>query len=59
MPYVGAGVLASAAAMDKEFTKKLLAAAGLPVRPRGAVLRPGAPTATATPTGSGSACRCS
>ena len=26
MPYVGAGVLASAAGMDKEFTKKLLVA---------------------------------
>ncbi|MBY6680005.1 D-alanine--D-alanine ligase [Rhodococcus sp. BP-316] len=31
VPYVGPGVLASAAAMDKEFTKKLLAAEGLPV----------------------------
>jgi D-alanine-D-alanine ligase len=31
VPYVGAGVLASAAGMDKEFTKKLLAAEGLPV----------------------------
>ncbi len=31
LPYVGAGVLASATAMDKEFTKKLLAAEGLPV----------------------------
>jgi D-alanine-D-alanine ligase len=30
VPYVGAGVLASATAMDKEFTKKLLAAEGLP-----------------------------
>ncbi|MGI8721662.1 MAG: D-alanine--D-alanine ligase family protein [Geodermatophilaceae bacterium] len=30
IPYVGAGVFASAAAMDKEFTKKLLAAEGLP-----------------------------
>ncbi len=29
--YVGAGVFASAAAMDKEFTKKLLHAEGLPV----------------------------
>ena len=28
VPYVGAGVFASAAGMDKEFTKKLLAAAG-------------------------------
>ncbi len=31
VPYVGAGVLASAAGMDKEFAKKLLAAEGLPV----------------------------
>ncbi|WP_319446978.1 MULTISPECIES: D-alanine--D-alanine ligase family protein [unclassified Mycobacterium] len=31
VPYVGAGVLASAASMDKEFTKKLLAAEGLPI----------------------------
>ncbi|HET6504411.1 MAG TPA: D-alanine--D-alanine ligase family protein [Amycolatopsis sp.] len=31
IPYVGAGVLASAAAMDKEYAKKLLAAEGLPV----------------------------
>jgi D-alanine-D-alanine ligase len=30
-PYVGAGVLASATAMDKEFAKKLLAAEGLSV----------------------------
>jgi D-alanine-D-alanine ligase len=30
VPYVGAGVLASAAGMDKEFAKKLLAAEGLP-----------------------------
>jgi D-alanine-D-alanine ligase len=29
VPYVGPGVLSSAAAMDKEFTKKLLAAEGL------------------------------
>src|SRR6478672_4372676 len=43
VPYVGAGVLASAAAMDKEFTKKLLAAEGLPVGDW-AVLRPGVPT---------------
>ncbi|OBK83592.1 D-alanine--D-alanine ligase family protein [Mycolicibacter sinensis] len=33
VPYVGAGVLASAAGMDKEFTKKLLAAEGLPIGP--------------------------
>jgi D-alanine-D-alanine ligase len=39
LPYVGPGVLASAAAMDKEFTKKLLVAEGLPVGPY-AVLRP-------------------
>jgi D-alanine-D-alanine ligase len=39
VPYVGAGVLASAAGMDKEFTKKLLVAEGLPVGDY-AVLRP-------------------
>ncbi|WP_086084757.1 D-alanine--D-alanine ligase family protein [Mycobacterium pseudoshottsii] len=39
VPYVGAGVLASAAGMDKEFTKKLWSAAGLPIGPH-AVLRP-------------------
>jgi D-alanine-D-alanine ligase len=39
VPYVGAGVLASAAGMDKEFTKKLLAAEGLPIAAH-AVLRP-------------------
>jgi D-alanine-D-alanine ligase len=39
VPYVGAGVLASAAGMDKEFTKKLLAAAGLPIGDH-EVLRP-------------------
>ncbi|GAB1514712.1 D-alanine--D-alanine ligase family protein [Actinophytocola sp. KF-1] len=33
LPYAGAGVLASAVAMDKEFTKKLLKAEGLPVGP--------------------------
>ncbi|OBI88246.1 D-alanine--D-alanine ligase family protein [Mycobacterium sp. 1245805.9] len=38
VPYVGAGVLASAAGMDKEFMKKLLVAEGLPVGPH-AVLR--------------------
>jgi D-alanine-D-alanine ligase len=31
LPYAGSGVLASAVAMDKEFTKKLLRAEGLPV----------------------------
>lgn len=46
VPYVGAGVLASAAGMDKEFTKKLLSAEGLPVgahvvlRPSRSTLRP-------------------
>lgn len=39
VPYVGAGVLASASGMDKEFTKKLLAAEGLPIGDQ-AVLRP-------------------
>jgi D-alanine-D-alanine ligase len=48
LPYVGAGVLASAAGMDKEFTKKLLAADGLPVGDH-VVLRPGAATLTAAP----------
>ncbi|MTD13114.1 D-alanine--D-alanine ligase [Nakamurella sp. YIM 132087] len=45
LPYVGPGVLASAAGMDKEFTKKLLAAEGLPVG-RWVVLRPGVETLT-------------
>ncbi|MEU7710619.1 D-alanine--D-alanine ligase family protein [Micromonospora chalcea] len=40
IPYVGANVFASAAAMDKEFTKKLCAAEGIPVGPY-AVLRAG------------------
>ena len=39
VPYVGAGVLASASGMDKEFTKKLLAAEGLPIGDQ-VVLRP-------------------
>lgn len=43
VPYVGAGVLASAAGMDKEFTKKLLAAEGLPIGDQ-VVLRPRQPT---------------
>ncbi|MFE9788111.1 D-alanine--D-alanine ligase family protein [Nocardia salmonicida] len=43
IPYVGAGVLASAAGMDKEFTKKLLAAESLPVGVQ-VVLRPGVET---------------
>ncbi|MGE5829361.1 MAG: D-alanine--D-alanine ligase family protein [Micromonosporaceae bacterium] len=40
VPYVGANVFASAAAMDKEFTKKLAAAEGIPVGPY-VVLRAG------------------
>ncbi|MEQ3554748.1 D-alanine--D-alanine ligase family protein [Pseudonocardia nematodicida] len=40
VPYVGAGVLASAVGMDKEFAKKLLRAEGLDVA-EGVVLRPG------------------
>ena len=40
IPYVGANVFASAAAMDKEFTKKLAAAEGIPVGPY-TVLRAG------------------
>jgi D-alanine-D-alanine ligase len=39
VPYVGVGVLASAAGMDKEFTKKLLAVEGLPIGDQ-VVLRP-------------------
>jgi D-alanine-D-alanine ligase len=46
VPYVGAGVLASAAGMDKEFTKKLLAAEGLPIGAH-AVLRPSQPPQSA------------
>jgi D-alanine-D-alanine ligase len=40
IPYVGANVFASAAAMDKEFTKKICAAEGIPIGPY-AVLRSG------------------
>jgi D-alanine-D-alanine ligase len=40
VPYVGSNVFASAAAMDKEFTKKLAEAAGIPIAPY-AVLRAG------------------
>jgi D-alanine-D-alanine ligase len=40
IPYVGANVFASAAAMDKEFTKKLAIAEGIPVGPY-TVLRAG------------------
>ncbi|NLE80844.1 MAG: D-alanine--D-alanine ligase [Rhodococcus sp.] len=45
VPYVGPGVLASAAGMDKEFTKKMLAAENLPVGHQ-VVLRPGTETLT-------------
>lgn len=45
IPYVGPGVLASAAGMDKEFTKKLLAVEGLPVGFQ-IVLRPGVESLT-------------
>ncbi|HEY8374306.1 MAG TPA: D-alanine--D-alanine ligase family protein [Pseudonocardiaceae bacterium] len=45
IPYVGPGVLSSAVAMDKEFTKKLLAVEGLPVGDH-VVLRPGRDTLT-------------
>ncbi len=38
LPYVGSGVLAGAVSMDKEFTKKILAAEGIPVAD-GVVLR--------------------
>jgi D-alanine-D-alanine ligase len=40
LPYVGSGVFASAAAMDKEFGKKLAETAGLPIGPH-IVLRAG------------------
>ncbi|MBN1173762.1 MAG: D-alanine--D-alanine ligase [Micromonosporaceae bacterium] len=40
LPYVGAGVFASAAGMDKEFTKKLAAVEGIPTGPY-VVLRAG------------------
>jgi D-alanine-D-alanine ligase len=38
VPYMGSGVLASATGMDKDFTKRVLAARGIPVAP-GVVLR--------------------
>jgi D-alanine-D-alanine ligase len=47
LPYVGAGVLASAVGMDKHMMKLLFAAQGLPVG-RFAVLRPGAWEASPT-----------
>ncbi len=42
LPYVGAGVAASAAAMDKDFTKRIVAREGVPVLPW-AVVRKGEP----------------
>ncbi len=48
VPYVGSGVFASAASMDKEFTKKLLAAEGLPQGDH-VVLRDGAGQLCADP----------
>ena len=41
LPYVGAGVLASAVAMDKEVTKRLLVERGLPVAEYATVIRGG------------------
>ena len=58
VPYVGAGVLASAAGMDKEFTKKLLAAEGLPIGDQ-VVLRPTRRDTWHSRTANGSGCRCS
>ena len=64
LPYVGSGVFASAASMDKEFTKKLLAAAGLPQGDH-VVLRDAAgavlpdPACSTRPRASGWACRSS
>lgn len=46
LPYVGAGVFASAAGMDKEFSKKLMGAAGLPIGDY-VVLRPRQPLPSA------------
>jgi D-alanine-D-alanine ligase len=43
VPYVGPGVFASAAGLDKEFSKKLMAADGLPIGDY-VVLRPGRDT---------------
>lgn len=42
LPYTGAGVAASALAMDKQATKQALAAAGIPV-PEGLIIRRGDP----------------
>ena len=56
VPYVGAGVLASAAGMDKEFTKKLLVAEGLPIGDY-AVLRPSRVDAATPSSVNGWGCR--
>jgi D-alanine-D-alanine ligase len=45
VPYVGPGVFASAAAMDKEYTKKLLRAEGIPVGEYAVVRRGEQPSA--------------
>ena len=61
VPYVGSGVLASAAAMDKAVMKVLLAAAGLPVVPYVVVHDrdwPSRRTVVRSPVGA-RACRCS
>lgn len=39
IPYVGSGVLGSAVGMDKEFTRKILAAEGIPVVPTEVIRR--------------------
>jgi D-alanine-D-alanine ligase-like ATP-grasp enzyme len=58
VPFVGNGVLASTTGMDKDHTKRLLAADGLRVCPD--VGAAGAARTTCRPpAGAGSACRCS
>ena len=51
VPYVGAGVLASAVSMDKEYMKLIFSARGLPVGPH-VVVREGDWPAAVTPTAS-------
>jgi D-alanine-D-alanine ligase len=51
IPYVGSGVLASAAAMDKQYMKLLLAARGLPVGPYSVVKADDDPSAAAADLG--------
>jgi len=55
IPYTGSGVLASAAAMDKIFSKKIFAAAGLPLAEWKALPR-GAPAPTSAEAGFGLPC---